>query len=405
MVARKKSAKSHKRDKSGSRDASAAASTRKVTVGTQIAKQIIKGQTGAPGEFRLEDLNEGVLQARLDTLEMELDDYKRKCEGLKKENDWYRTEIESCQQDTAEYVTYLESKKSEKQSAIDSLIDGSKKDFEAFLERKKEKEKANQARIDELKVMIADLEEKIEVKQQEVNGLSDVMAHRARHEAEIASVQKEMQESERQHRVQMQELERTLLEERIKVQKETDTRIREMESAAHEKAHGYLMSHIASLDAENETLSTHLRHIVQQTEHLLAQKQELEQRNKQLARDAMVRSEMVQLRLAKVQDYELRRGRGREKERKLTREGRKNAMVKLARAKEVVQAGLGTTASEGSRPGSSLTTMKAGSKKPGVVAEVIFNTSASQAGQKALAELTVDEADLDWSDEEDDEYL
>ncbi|KAJ3145856.1 hypothetical protein HDU86_000623 [Geranomyces michiganensis] len=390
---------------------------KKVALGTQIAKQIIKGAGkkggggggaggGAPGDFRIDELDEVVLQSRLNTLEAELADYKAKCARHKKENEWYRTEIESCQRDTAEYISYLESKKSEKQSAIDLLIDGSKKDFDAFVESKKAKEAQNLLDIAALKTQIAETEEKIEQKQIEVNGLSDVMSHRSRHEADIARLQREMQDAERQHRAELQELERKLLEERIKVQKETDAKIKEMESAAHEKAHGYLTTHIATINAENERLSLHLRQLVARTQRLLEQKHHLEQHNAQLARDGAVRRDMVTMRLTRVAAAEAARARAREAVRVAERKARKHALEEVARAQTMVRSG-GSGEEEGDtgvRPATTQTMLQMVPEgKPGV-AQVVFNTSAlGQLG--TLASLTIEDGDLDWSDEEGDEYL
>lgn len=48
----------------------------------------------------------------------------------------------------AEYIAYLESKKSEKQAAIDSLIESSKMDMETFVAKKKVKELENEAKLE-----------------------------------------------------------------------------------------------------------------------------------------------------------------------------------------------------------------------------------------------------------------
>ncbi|KAJ3167217.1 hypothetical protein HDU87_001728 [Geranomyces variabilis] len=360
---------------------------KKVALGTQIAKQIIKGQGkkgvaaaagggGAPGEFRLDELDE------------------------------------------AEYISYLESKKSEKQSAIDLLIDGSKKDFDAFVESKKAKEVQNVidiagfSKTPALKAQIAETEEKIEQKQLEVNGLSDVMSHRSRHEADIARLQREMQDAERQHRAELQELERKLLEERIKVQKETDAKIKEMESAAHEKAHGYLTTHIATINAENERLSLNLRRLVARTQRLLEQKHHLEQHNAQLARDGAVRRDMVSMRLTRVAAAEAARTRAREALRVAERKARKHALEEVARAQTAKGGVANGVDREGAaekerkgelRPSTQTMLQMVPEGKPGV-AQVVFNTSAlGEVG--TLASLTIEDGDLDWSDEEGDEYL
>ncbi|TPX67374.1 hypothetical protein SpCBS45565_g03819 [Spizellomyces sp. 'palustris'] len=377
---------------------------KKVAIGTTIAKQLMKGgkRGQGQGDLRLEDLDEAVLKRKLETLETELADYKAKCERHKKENDWYREEIEACQRDTAEYISYLESKKSEKQSAIDQLIESSKLDLESFVAKKKAKEVENEAKMEDLRKQILDLEDKIDTKQQEVQSLSDVMSRRARHESDIAHLHKEMQEADHQHQIRVAELERTLLEERIKVQKETDAKIKEMESAAHEKAHKYLTTHISALDAENQRLSTQLRALITRTQDLLDQKHNLETQNIQLLRDSTVRQDMLNIRLQKVVQSEKRRERGRDKRKDLEKLERKRAMekvVRMAAEREKMTERAGT---RGVSAGAVLRTPSAG--RPGEIAELIFTTEA-KGKEGAIASLTIKDEDLDWSDAEDDEYL
>ncbi|KAI9098676.1 hypothetical protein DFS34DRAFT_81650 [Phlyctochytrium arcticum] len=391
---------------------------KKAAIGTTIAKQIMKGGKRPSGQpdLRLEDLDEAVLKKRLEALEAELGDYKAKCERHKQENDWYREEIETCQRDTAEYIAYLESKKSEKQSAIDQLIESSKLDLEAFMSKKKIKEQENEAKMEELRKQIFDLEDKIETKQQEVQSLSDVMSRRARHEADIAHLRKEMHESEQQHQARIAELERTLLEERIRVQKETDSKIREMESAAHEKAHKYLTTHISVLDTDNDKLSAQLKALIAKTQALLAQKANLEVENVQLRRDATVRQDVLNIRLQKVVDAEARRLRLRDRKREAGRKTRKEALervVQLAERREREERAEGALQStddfsapvDGPRAPTGRVLRKTMSQRPEDVADLVFAAQTPSSAKATMAAMTIAEGDLDWSDEEDDEYL
>ncbi|KAI8589797.1 hypothetical protein BDZ88DRAFT_416659 [Geranomyces variabilis] len=333
----------------------------------------------------------GSLVCRLNTLEAELADYKGSPLG-----------IPSSQQKGKRVVPKRDRVWSQKnpKSSLRSTFEAN-----AFASRPTASSTA-------LKAQIAETEEKIEQKQLEVNGLSDVMSHRSRHEADIARLQREMQDAERQHRAELQELERKLLEERIKVQKETDAKIKEMESAAHEKAHGYLTTHIATINAENERLSLNLRQLVARTQRLLEQKHHLEQHNAQLARDGAVRRDMVSMRLTRVVAAEAARARAREALRIAERKARKHALEEVARAQTakggvMSGGGGGDGAAEREKKGDlkpSTQTMlqMVPDGKPGV-AQVVFNTSAlGEVG--TLASLTIEDGDLDWSDEGD-EYL
>ncbi|KAI8814618.1 hypothetical protein BJ742DRAFT_892589 [Cladochytrium replicatum] len=257
-------------------------------------------------ELRIEELDERVLRARLEMLEKELGEYKQKCAYYKKENDWYRVEIESCQKDTADYVRYLESKKAEKESTIKELTELNKSRFDSFMQKKKQKEQENLVKIEELKNLLMELELKLVEKQQELMQLSHVMARRTRHEAEMSRLKKEMQEAESEHQVRVTDLERTLLEARMKLQREADTRIHAMESAAQEKAAKFLDEQTAMLEQENKRLERDLRRIVKETQELLSTKARLEKQNWELEREQQLRDDLVKLRIEKVRDAEER---------------------------------------------------------------------------------------------------
>ena len=123
----------------------------------------------------------------------------------KKENLWYQQEIELATKDNAEYISYLESKKEEKLVAIQVLAEGNKRDQEGFLEKKKMYKEAYEKKIagtlffvlfilsfsnqhtlsyppipffqQELQDTIAELEVKLNGKEDEFLQLSDTMVH------------------------------------------------------------------------------------------------------------------------------------------------------------------------------------------------------------------------------------
>ncbi|KAJ3212612.1 hypothetical protein HDU82_008834 [Entophlyctis luteolus] len=261
---------------------------------------------GAPLELKLEELDEKMLSQR------------------KKENEWFRNEIESTEKDTVrelspvfiankhsrasqtEYIRYLLAKKEEKQAAIDRLQDGKKKDLETFACRRKEREAYNKVKIEELKATIADLELKLESKQQEMMGLSDIISKRSRHEAEIIKIRQDIADADALHAKKVATLERSLLETRIKLQREADAKIREMENAAQEKAAQYLAQHTAALEVENKRLEEELRTCIMNTQALLRRKDAIERENKAMEREQKVREDMLKLRVSRVAEAQLK---------------------------------------------------------------------------------------------------
>ncbi|KAJ3196851.1 hypothetical protein HK101_007465 [Irineochytrium annulatum] len=282
-----------------------------------VVKQLIakkkgtKGSTNNPGtasggELKIEELDEALLKKRLEALEKDLEEYKRKCHHYKNENEWYRNEIETTQKDTAEYIAYLQGKRSDKQSSIDKLVEMQKREIELYQERKAQKHEENRKKIEELKLLTMELEVKLNDKQMEITQLTDVMVKRSRHEAEIAKIKKEMEEADVKHAQSVSDLERSLLEVRIKLQREADIKIQEMENAAQAKAAKYLSDHTTALEAENRKLEKELRRCIKVTQEYIARKDALEKENRELVREQQVREDLLQLRIDRVVQAEQR---------------------------------------------------------------------------------------------------
>lgn len=135
----------------------------------------------------------------------------------------------------------MDSKKDEKLDAINMLAESNKNDYEVFLKKKKQYEELNQLKIagcnrinKELKQVIQELEDKLNSKEEEFFDLSDTMAKRAKHEADVAKIRKEIREAEDFHQEKILEMEKQLLDTRMKLQKESDEKIKQMEAAAEE---------------------------------------------------------------------------------------------------------------------------------------------------------------------------
>ncbi|KAJ3030954.1 UNVERIFIED_CONTAM: hypothetical protein HDU68_007154 [Siphonaria sp. JEL0065] len=259
-----------------------------------------------PVELKLEELDEKMLRMRLDALDRDLAQYKEKCARYKSENEWYRNEIESTEKDTTEYIRYLIAKKEEKQATIDSLQDGKKKDTEVFAQKRRDREAYNKTKIAELKNVIIELELKLEAKQQEMMGLSDIISKRSRHEAEIIKVKQDITDTDRAHNEKVAILERSLLETRIKLQREADLKIQEMENAAQEKATNYLKEHAIAMENENVKLEAELRNCIVTTQELLKKKELIEAENQALEREQKVRQDLLKLRIERVMEAQSR---------------------------------------------------------------------------------------------------
>ena len=70
---------------------------------------------------------------------------------------------------------------------------------------------------------------------------------RTKHESEIVRIRKEIKEADIIHKQQTNDLERTLLEDRMRVQRQADQKIQEMQNESQEKAEKFLSDHTSAL--------------------------------------------------------------------------------------------------------------------------------------------------------------
>lgn len=123
--------------------------------------------------LRLEDLDVGVLQSKLDRLLAELQELKTRSEKYKSENIWYRDEIETLKRDNHEYISYLENKKDEKMLVIQRLSDKNQKNIEMFQEQRNVHQYEHEKKILEMTCQIDELEIKLVHKKAEFLQFSD----------------------------------------------------------------------------------------------------------------------------------------------------------------------------------------------------------------------------------------
>jgi hypothetical protein len=76
----------------------------------------------------------------------------------------------------------------EKVTAIDELVASNNKDWTEFLEKRKVQEQENDAKLESIRDHIIDLDVKLHAKESEIALLSDTMARRAKHEADMSKV-------------------------------------------------------------------------------------------------------------------------------------------------------------------------------------------------------------------------
>ncbi|KAL6590002.1 hypothetical protein U3516DRAFT_819458 [Neocallimastix sp. 'constans'] len=268
--------------------------------GVVIPKQTLQKIIPLKNDLRIEDLDENILKERLELLNKELNYYKGKCKSLKSENEKLRDEIEENKKDTSEYIKYLEESKDKKQQEIDKIIEKANEEFQFYLNKKLERKNEYDKKYEEIENYIADLEFKIEAKKQEIKTYADIQSNRIKHETEIGRLTKSINQTKQEHDFEISNLERELLQNRVKIQRETEQTIKNMEAIAQEKASKYLNEYINLLDKDNSRLEVGLALAIKTTDKLMEEKDRLERENEYLRQENIYRDSLANIRLKRI---------------------------------------------------------------------------------------------------------
>ncbi|ORZ37718.1 hypothetical protein BCR44DRAFT_1497757 [Catenaria anguillulae PL171] len=244
-------------------------------------------------------------KGRLRELDDELHEYKELVEECKKENEDLRQEIEDAQRDSAEYTAYLLLKRAEKQAVIDRMQGDHAQSLAEYQRKRTELETKLSKEAQDLTEKIAVLQEKLDSKNQEIVSLSDVLHQRQRHETQLSELKSALEAAQATHTRQVLALERTLLEERVRVQRRNAARVAAMQAAAQHQALTSLAEHTSELSTENERMAAELKEAVARTQAMQRERTRLEEECKRLEREVEVRERVARVRpgaAGKVED-------------------------------------------------------------------------------------------------------
>ncbi|OUM66200.1 hypothetical protein PIROE2DRAFT_6636, partial [Piromyces sp. E2] len=199
-----------------------------------------------------------------------------------------------------DYVKYLEESKNKKQKEIDNIIEKANEEFQLYLNKKQERKNDYDKKYEEIENYIAELEVKIEAKKQEIKTYADIQSERLKHESEIDRLTNSINKTKQQHELEISNLERELLQNRVKIQQQTELTIKNMEAVAQEKASKYLNEYIGMLDKDNDRLEVGLAMAIKTTDQLMKEKNRLEQENQVLRHENKYRDSIANIRLRRI---------------------------------------------------------------------------------------------------------
>ena len=182
-----------------------------------------------------------------------------------------------------------------------------------------------------------------------------------------------MQTAEAEHQQKVAEIERSLIETRIKVQKEADAKLQTMQSEAQKKAIHYLAEHTEALEIENRKLEEELNRCNQITQNQILKKEALEKENKELEIEQKLKGDLVRLRLLKIQEAQRKRMMSQERQRTKKIEARRLEIQRVLQGKGIDILKVPSTALTNSQ-------------------------SKSEKDTKSMELSLLDPLDLEWSD-------
>jgi uncharacterized membrane protein YfhO len=155
-------------------------------------------------------------------------------------------------------------------------------------------------------------------------------AKRARHYEELSKIKEEIKVAEVQHQEEVLRLEKSLLDTRMKLQLDSDEKIKIMESEAEQKAAKYLADHTTQIERENRQLQQQLTKLTVKTSRLIARKDQLIHENKELERQQRISNDIIKLRLEKMKKAEEKQHLMRQKRQNILTKQREEYLKRLS---------------------------------------------------------------------------
>jgi hypothetical protein len=123
---------------------------------------------------------------------------------------------------------------------------------------------------------------------------------RQKHETHIAQCKRDMEVVHAQHQRALVDMERTMLEQRIQLQRKNDMQIKTMQMEAQNQAFAALVQHTTVVAEQNEKLTEQLKAAVSKAAATAAHRTQLERRVQELQQQCQVRERTVVARYSKL---------------------------------------------------------------------------------------------------------
>lgn len=255
-----------------------------------------KGDKKGKKESVLKDAiaNAKLWETKLDAVEKSRHEYRTNAKKLLYENDMLQNQMSQTERDTLEVISYLKQEDMKKDDQVSKL-------HQALKDLKREARKEKQALTDEYSQQIAQLQEalmektnEVKLMQSELKLVKEFRRKRAQMQKELDEIKDTMFMTEKHHGNTLQQMEHKFFEEKIRLQQEASKKIAELAERAHSEAISNLDETSRSVYKENVRVNAALEYHVKEGDFLKKEKERLETQNAELLSEKELNGVIVQ---------------------------------------------------------------------------------------------------------------
>ena len=236
-----------------------------------------------------------LLSQQLESLTDELAEMKRNVGELRKENEWLQEEAQQTRLESHEYMAYMARKTEKRQSTIVSLNDNNHEQLSKIQKQKEEMIAYYDQQKTELKDQMLEKETELSSAKKELAELEQYQRLQYDQEAEIKSLEEEVQQMRAKHSETIQKLKAQFLQEKKLFQDQSDTRIQAMAKQANQEAKQSMTTQTQRVKEENQKLRKELLALIRRTRALHEKRQQLEEQHKTLKRDLQYGKDLTRI--------------------------------------------------------------------------------------------------------------
>ncbi|XP_029452227.1 coiled-coil domain-containing protein 121 [Rhinatrema bivittatum] len=225
---------------------------------------------------------EALLQQHYDKLTGELEHLRKRMDQLRHENEFLQEEAQRMRVDSQEYVSYISKRTQKCQNAIITLSDQNKEELEKIQKQKEELQLQFRIKEKELRQHLLEKENELLHINKEIADLQSVKDLQQEQQSRVKELEREVMTSRGQHVQNLLQIKSTFLQEKAAFEKDSQQQILMLTKQAHEAAMRSMVQKSEQVIVENQQLRQELHHLIRHSRILQEQKRRLEEQHKQL---------------------------------------------------------------------------------------------------------------------------